>query len=95
MGIQAGIDLDMSRTQTFLVETSFEGTHVMKPCDASIKKTLRLADEMLNLADEGDAVREDTGCGVLYGVVRDSAFKIKKLAEEEKAAHIKKGWWKE
>lgn len=50
---------------------------------------------MLDLADQGDAVREDTGCGVLYGVVRDSAFKIKKLAEEEKAAHIKKGWWKE
>ena len=67
----------------------------MKPCDASIKRTLRLVDEMLNLADEGDAVREDTGCGVLYGVVRDSAFKIKKLAEEEKAAHIQKGWWKE
>ena len=52
-------------------------------------------EEMLNLADEGDAVREDTGCGVLYGVVRDSAFKIKKLAEAEKEAHIQKGWWKE
>jgi len=68
---------------------------VMKPCDASIKRTLGLVEEMLDLADQGDAVREDTGCGVLYGVVRDSAFKIKKLAEDEKAAHIKKGWWKE
>ena len=67
----------------------------MKPCDASIKKTLRLVEDMLNLADEGDAVREDTGCGVLYGVVRDSAFKIRQLAEAEKEAHIRKGWWKE
>ena len=67
----------------------------MKPCDASIKKTLKLVEDMLNLADEGDSVREDTGCGVLYGVVRDSAFKIKKLAETEKEAHIRKGWWKE
>ena len=67
----------------------------MKPCDQSIKRTLNLVEEMLNLADEGDAVREDTGCGVLYGVVRDSAFKIKKLAEAEKEAHIQKGWWKE
>ena len=50
---------------------------------------------MLNLADEGDAVREDDGCGILYGVLRDSAFKIKKLAETEKETHIKKGWWKE
>ena len=68
---------------------------MMKPCDESIKKTLKLVEDMLGLADEGDAVREDTGCGVLYGVVRDSAYKIKKLAEAERDVHIKKGWWKE
>lgn len=50
---------------------------------------------MLDLADEGDEVREDDGCGVLYGVLRDSAFKIKKLAEAEREAHINKGWWKD
>jgi hypothetical protein len=66
----------------------------MRRCDESIKKTFVLVREMLAVADEGDAVREDTGCGVLYGVVRDSAFKIKKLADAEKAAHEKKGWWK-
>jgi len=66
----------------------------MKPCDKSIKKTLEMVKAMLEVADQGDAVREDTGCGVLYGVVRDSAFRIKKLAEAEKEAHIKKGWWK-
>jgi hypothetical protein len=49
---------------------------------------------MLDLADRGDAVREDKGCGVLYGVLRDSAFRIKQLAEAEREAHIKKGWWK-
>lgn len=68
---------------------------MMKPCDESIKKTFKLVEDMLGLADEGDAVREDTGCGVLYGVIRDSAYKIKKLAEAERDAHIKKGWWKE
>ena len=56
---------------------------------------LKLARQLLELADEGDAAREDTGCGVLYGVIRDAAFKIKKLAQAEKAAHIKKGWWQE
>jgi hypothetical protein len=66
----------------------------MKPCDKSIKKTLEMAKTMIEVADQGDAVREDTGCGVLYGVVRDSAYRIKKLAESEKEAHIKKGWWK-
>ncbi len=66
----------------------------MKPCDESIKKVLELTAEMLNLSDEGDSVREDTKCGVLYGVIRDSAYRIKRLAEEERDAHIKKGWWK-
>ena len=66
----------------------------MKPCDKSIQKTLEMVKTMLEVADQGDAVREDTGCGILYGVVRDSAYRIKKLAELEKAAHIKKGWWK-
>ena len=67
----------------------------MRPCDKVIKKTFDLVEKMLDLADEGDRVREDTGCGVLYGVVRDSAFKIRKMAEEEKCAHIRKGWWED
>ena len=67
----------------------------MRACDESIKKTLGLVDEMLDLADEGDSVREDSGCGVLFGVLRDSAFKLKKLAEAERDAHILKGWWKD
>ena len=49
---------------------------------------------MILLADQGDAEREDTGCGILYGIMRDSAFRIKKLAEEEKQKHKNKGWWK-
>jgi len=67
----------------------------MRPCDEGIRKTLGLVDTMLDLADEGDSVREDSGCGVLYGVLRDSAFKIKKLAEAERDAHKRKGWWQE
>jgi hypothetical protein len=64
----------------------------MRPCDESLQKTLDLVSTMLDLADEGDAVREDTGCGVLYSVLRDSAYKIRKLAEAERDSHQKKGW---
>jgi len=64
-----------------------------RPCNDKIVQTLDLVDHMIEIADEGDMVREDDGCGVLYGVLRDSAFKIKKLAEEEKEAHRRKGWW--
>jgi hypothetical protein len=48
---------------------------------------------MIHLSDEGDTLREDAGCGVLYGVLRDSAYRIKKMAEKERDAHINKGWF--
>ena len=67
----------------------------MKPRDQNIQKTIALADDMIKLASRGDEDREDNGCGILYGIILDSAYKIKKIAEEEKEAHIKKGWWKE
>ena len=66
----------------------------VKPCDENIKKTLELVKDMLNIAEKGDADREDDGCGILYGVLLDSAYKIKQIAESEKEKHIKKGWWK-
>jgi hypothetical protein len=62
----------------------------MPPAQECLDKTLELAELMLKLAEEGDAVREDVGCGVLYGVLRDSAYRIKKLAEAERAVHLKK-----
>lgn len=58
-------------------------------------EALRLADKMIELAEQGDIDREDVACGVLFGVILDSAYKIKQLAEQERAAHIKKGWWKQ
>ena len=67
----------------------------MKQCDQNIKSIFELTDEMISLANKGDAEREDTGCGILYGILLDSAYKIRKMAEEEKKAHIKKGWWNE
>ncbi|MCX5893036.1 MAG: hypothetical protein NTW80_08720 [Deltaproteobacteria bacterium] len=57
--------------------------------DQCLKKTLQLADRMLRLAENGDAVRDDPGCGVVYGMLRDSAYKIKQLAEAERQAHLR------
>ena len=67
----------------------------MKPCDQNIKRTIELTREMMRVADRGDKDREDTGCGVLYGVLRDAAYKILQLAEKEKERHQAKGWWQE
>jgi hypothetical protein len=74
---------------------SSPGDHSVKPCNMHIIRTLSLVEEMMALADQGDADREDNGCGILYGVLRDSAYKLKKLAEDERQNHIIKGWWHE
>jgi len=65
----------------------------MKKCNEILTRILRLTETMVELADVGDEAREDVGCGVLNGLLRDSAFKIRKAAELEKDDHIRKGWW--
>ena len=67
----------------------------MKKCDLNIIQTLLIVEEMLKLAEQGDDEREDTGCGIMYGMLRDSAYKIGQLAEKEKQALLNKGWWDE
>jgi hypothetical protein len=80
--------------QTMTINTLFRRLENLRPCNQHIQEALVMADQMMALADAGDIDREDVGCGVLYGIIRDAAFKIKQLAEKEKAGHIKKGWWK-
>lgn len=67
----------------------------MKACDHNIKITLDLVEDMIKLAEKGDNDRNDNGCGILYGILRDAAYKIKQVAEMEREAHIRKGWWEE
>ncbi|MEA2059892.1 MAG: hypothetical protein U9P10_05115 [Thermodesulfobacteriota bacterium] len=64
-----------------------------KKCDTNIARTIKLARQMIQLAQEGDAHREDPACGVLYGILLDSGYRILKLATQEKENHIRKGWW--
>lgn len=68
---------------------------LLKPCDNNIVKALDLAEQMILLAQKGDEEREDSGCGILYGVLLDSGFKLRDLARKEMAIHRNKGWWKE
>jgi hypothetical protein len=55
--------------------------------DRNLQETLSLTDRMVELAARGDGESEDIGCGILYGVLLDSAYKIRKLAVAESAAH--------
>jgi hypothetical protein len=63
------------------------------PFNENLRKTIRLTREMLALADEGDRDRNDDSCGILYGILRDSAYRLRKLAEEECEKHQKAGKW--
>ena len=65
----------------------------MRRCNENILKVLDCAQKLLDIADEGDMYRDDDGCGVLYGIVRDSAYKILKQAEGEKEKHKALGKW--
>jgi len=56
-------------------------------CDTYLYETLDIAAHLLDLADRGDAQREDVRCGILFGTVRDAAYKIRSLAEAEIARH--------
>ena len=64
-----------------------------KKCDINIDRTIDLANEMIKLAQAGYEQREDPGCGILYGIMLDSGYRLLSLAQKEKERHIQKGWW--
>jgi len=66
---------------------------VTRACNQNILRVLRLSRDMMVLADRGDESRADTGCGVLYGTLRDTAYKLRHMAEQEIAAHKVAGVW--
>ncbi|MEA1967133.1 MAG: hypothetical protein U9N77_02800 [Thermodesulfobacteriota bacterium] len=66
-----------------------------KKCDKNIARTIKLAQQMIQLAKDGDEHREDSACGVLYGILIDSGYRLLNLAQKEKQHHIEKGWWNE
>ena len=58
--------------------------------DNNLHNVIYLCSEMLELADQGDRFRRDAGCGVVYGTLRDVAYKIRELAEKELVQHSRK-----
>ena len=63
------------------------------PSNENLRRTIQITMEMLALADEGDRDRRDDGCGIVFGILRDAAYKIRKTAEEECEKHKEKGKW--
>jgi hypothetical protein len=55
--------------------------------DKNLKDIIALCGQMLNLADRGDEERTDAGCGVIYGTLRDAAYKVRQMAQNELQKH--------
>ena len=58
-----------------------------------IRQALEMARQLTLLADEGEASSADDGCAVLYGVIRDCAYSIRKRARHERHVHMELGKW--
>lgn len=65
----------------------------MRNSSENISRTIELSRQLIYTADLGDLEREDDSCGVFYGIVRDSAYKIIHEAERERLRHLDKGLW--
>lgn len=59
----------------------------------NLRRLKRLTNDMVALADEGDRSRDDPSCGILYGILRDTAYRLRKLTEQECEQHRKTGKW--
>jgi len=62
-------------------------------CNEYIFKALKIASDLMDLANNKDAFRDESGCGILSGVMRDCAYKIRQYAERERQAHMAKARW--
>ena len=62
-------------------------------CNQHLKEALKLTRELIILADDGERDSEDDGCILLYGIIRDCAYRIKQDAESEINRHREGGRW--
>ncbi len=60
------------------------------PCNENLNRLLELTETMMELADQGDIDRTDASCGAVFGQLRDSAYKLRALAQAELARHQSK-----
>ncbi|MFC1582745.1 hypothetical protein ACFL4W_04325 [Planctomycetota bacterium] len=64
-----------------------------KLCNKHITEVLTIVERMIELADSGAIDSEDNSCVALYGIIRDSAYRMRQMAEKERQQHIVRGKW--
>lgn len=64
-----------------------------RACNKHLKEVLKLARALIILADDGERDSEDDSCSLLYGIVRDCAYRMRTDAENEIEKHRSAGRW--
>lgn len=59
--------------------------------DRHLMEALRIAQDLIALADQGEADSEDDGCRILYGLMRDCGYRLRREALRERDAHGQDG----
>ena len=56
-----------------------------------IVDAIKLTEKMLNMAEKGILTCEDDSCLLLYGIIRDCGYKIRRTVEQEQIYCLQKG----
>ena len=65
----------------------------MQQCNHNLNELISLSEKLIELSIQGDMDRDDSSCGVLYGIARDSAYRIIEGAQNEIEKHKNGGKW--
>ncbi|MHC4561942.1 MAG: hypothetical protein ACYS8X_04120 [Planctomycetota bacterium] len=61
------------------------------PYDPYLRRASAMVHKLMILAEEGDEQRQDDQIGILVGVLRDCAFKIRREVKHQNDAHTANG----
>ena len=56
-----------------------------------ITEAMDLAEKLLRMAEKGILTCEEDSCLILYGVIRDCGYKIRRTVEQERGYSLQKG----
>jgi hypothetical protein len=57
----------------------------------NLKRSMTLADALIDMAERGSEECGDDGCMILYGVMRDCGYKIRESVQQELKVHLSGG----
>ena len=59
--------------------------------ETALTEAMKLAEKMLKLAEEGIFTCENDSCLMVYGIIRDCGYKIRRTVEQEQFYFLQKG----